>query len=46
MEIMQCSTVVIVSVSALIIIIMVWDVTVVSTLAKSYVDRAATGVGR
>ena len=24
---------------------MVWDVTVVSTLAQSYVDRAATGVG-
>jgi len=22
-----------------------WDVTVVSTLAQSYVDRAATGVG-
>jgi len=24
---------------------LVWDVTVVSTLAQSYVDRAATGVG-
>ena len=24
---------------------MVWDVTIVSTLAQSYVDRAATGVG-
>jgi len=24
---------------------LVWDVTVVSTMAQSYVDRAATGVG-
>jgi len=23
-----------------------WDITVVSTLAQSYVDRAATGVGK
>ena len=25
---------------------LVWDVTVVSTLAQSYVDRSATGVGQ